>query len=72
MTPQVAQVVAQTIAAPGSLTLIVVILGALFALIGGSYGFTWLVFDRLSKSISRLRTNELKHMEDRIKELEER
>ena len=67
-----AQAIAQTAIAPGSLTLIVVILGALFLLVGGSYGFTWLVFERLSKSISHLRTNELKHMEDRIKELEQR
>jgi len=67
-----AQAIAQTAIAPGSLTLIVVILGALFLLVGGSYGFTWLVFEKLSKSISRLRTNELKHMEDRIKELEQR
>ena len=66
------QAIAQTAIAPGSLTLIVVILGALFLLVGGSYGFTWLVFEKLSKSISRLRTNELKHMEDRIKELEQR
>ena len=66
------QAIAQTIAAPGALTLIVVILGALFALIGGSYGFTWLVFDRLSKSISKLRTNDIKHLEDRIKDLEQR
>ena len=69
---QTAQAIAQTAIAPGSLTLIVVILGALFLLVGGSYGFTWLVFEKLSKSISRLRTNELKHMEDRIKELEQR
>ncbi|KKL56361.1 hypothetical protein LCGC14_2246200 [marine sediment metagenome] len=65
------QVVAQAVTAPGSFTLIVVILGALFMLIGGSYGFTWLVFDRLSKSISRLRTNDLKHLENRLKELED-
>jgi len=66
-----AQVVAQAATTPGSLTLIVVILGALFMLVGGSYGFTWLVFDRLSKSISRLRTNDLKHLENRLKELED-
>ena len=71
MIPQI-QAVAQIATAPGALTLIVVILGALFMLIGGSYGFTWLVFERLSKSISHLRTNELKHMEDRIAELEQR
>ncbi len=69
---QTAQAIVQTAIAPGSLTLIVVILGALFLLVGGSYGFTWLVFERLSKSISKLRTNELKHMEDRLKELEQR
>ena len=68
----IAQAVAQIAIAPGSLTLIVVILGALFLLVGGSYGFTWRVFEKLSKSISTLRTNELKHMEDRIKELEQR
>ncbi len=67
-----AQAVAQIAIAPGSLTLIVVILGALFLLVGGSYGFTWLVFERLSKSIYTLRTNELRHMEDRIKKLEQR
>ena len=67
-----AQVIAQAATAPGALTLIVVILGALFMLIGGSYGFTWLVFDRLSKSISKLRTNGLQHLDDRIKKLEQR
>ena len=67
-----AQVVAQAATTPGSLTLIVVILGALFMLVGGSYGFTWLVFDRLSKSISKIRTNDIKHLEDRVLDLEQR
>ena len=67
-----AQAIAQTAIAPGSLTLIVVILGALFVLVGGSYGFTWSVFDRLSRSIYKLRTNELKHIENRLKDLEQR
>ncbi|KKK98756.1 hypothetical protein LCGC14_2639570 [marine sediment metagenome] len=67
-----AQAIAQTAIAPGSFTLIVVILGALFVLVGGSYGFTWLVFERLSRSISKLRTNELKQLEDRLKDLEQR
>ena len=48
------QQLAATTSAPESFTLVMVILGALFTVIGGSYIFTWLVFMEMRKGIRDL------------------
>lgn len=53
-----------------SFTLIVLILGALFTLIGGSYLFTWKVMKDFEEAIKELYVNDLWHIKERIVELE--
>ena len=53
-----------------SFTLIVLILGALFTLIGGSYIFTWMGMKSIWEAITELYTNDLKHIKKRLFDLE--
>lgn len=62
-----------------SFTLIVLILGALFTLIGGSYIFSWKVLSDAKKgradlweAVKELKTNDIKHLEERITKVEKR
>jgi len=71
------QQLAAITASTESFTLIVLILGALFTLIGGSYLFTWRAGvdakqgrDDLWDAIKDLYTNDLKHIHERLWELE--
>lgn len=51
-----------------------VIVGALFVLATGSYGYTWMAMsrmeDRMNGRIDKLYENDLKHIEDRMSVLE--
>lgn len=73
---QIQQLAAVT-SAPESFTLVVLILGALFTVLGGSYIFTWLVFMEMRKvtrdlwkAVSDIKDNGLKHIEERLRDLE--
>jgi len=66
-----------SVADGSTLALIVVILGALFTLIGGGYIFTWLVFMEMRKvtkdlyqKLLDLHENDLSHIGKRLDELE--
>jgi len=41
-----------------------------FALVSGSYAYTWKSISRLWKAVEDLRTNELKHIKKRLDKLE--
>lgn len=53
-----------------SFTLIILILGALFTLIGGSYIYTWKGNAKVWEAINDLKTNDIKHLEERVTEIE--
>jgi len=56
--------------APESFTLVVMILGALFTLIGGSYLFTWMGNRDIWKAINHLKDNDIHSIEKRLSILE--
>ena len=64
------QVVAAVATSSESFTLIVLILGALFTLIGGSYIYTWKGNAKVWEALNDLKTNDIKHLEERVTEIE--
>jgi len=77
MIPIQQQLAAITTTSSESFTLILLILGALFAMVGSSYFFTWRVLvdaregrDDLWAAIKEIYKNDLEHIQARLTELE--